>query len=150
MTDIALQFDPHTLTCDLALGGGDLVLDDGMTTAVIISLFSDARAESGDVIPDGTDNPRGWWADKATPLMAANGYRLGSKLWLLAREKQLPETKARAEAYARAALQWLIDDGFAVAIDVAVWFPTLAWMAITVAITAADGQTTTHQLQVPA
>ena len=45
--------------------------------------------------------------------------RIGSRLWLLAREKQLPETLRRAEEYAREALQWMTDKGVAQSVRVA-------------------------------
>lgn len=37
--------------------------------------------------------------------------RIGSRLWLLRRVKLTPQTQRDAEAYAREALQWLLDDG---------------------------------------
>ena len=60
--------------------------------------------------------------------------RYGSLLWLLAREKQIPCVLARAEAYAREALAWLITDGIASRVDVAASFPALGWLALEVAI----------------
>ena len=39
------------------------------------------------------------------------GDKLGSKLWLLLRQKITDETLNRAQEYAYDALKWLIDDG---------------------------------------
>jgi phage gp46-like protein len=100
---------------DLALIDGDLATDDGLRTAVALSLLCDRRAEPDDIIPDGTDNRRGWWADA---IADEDGDRWGSRLWLLNREKTLPEVRRRAEAYAREALAWLLEDGIATEIDV--------------------------------
>ena len=86
-----------------------------METAVVISLFTDRRAKAGDPIPDGVLNRRGWWGD-SFPDVA--GDQIGSRLWMLAREKQLPSVLARAREYALEALQWLIDDGIARAVNV--------------------------------
>ena len=69
MIDIALTFDPATFEFDLALAGAgdarDLQGDDGLLTAVIISLFTDARAHDDDPLPDErvgvTSDKRGWW-----------------------------------------------------------------------------------------
>lgn len=84
--------------------------DNGLETAIVISLFSDRRARPDDVLPDGSDDRRGWWGDS---VAAQDGDRIGSRLWLLAREKQLVSVLARSRDYAREALQWLVDDGVA-------------------------------------
>ena len=94
-------------------GGSDLVSGEDLHTAVLISLFTDRRAEASDTIPDGTDDRRGWWGD------AGQDYLIGSRLWLLNRAKQVPQTLVDAQGYCAEALQWLIDDGVAAKIDVA-------------------------------
>ncbi len=106
---------------DLENAGGVLATDNSLLTAVIVSLLTDRRAEPDDRLPiePGPASPlppdrRGWTGDALNPL----GRRVGSRLWLLAREKQLPETMRRAEEYAREALQWLVDDGHALSIRV--------------------------------
>lgn len=100
---------------DLTVSGPSLENDDGLETAVVISLFTDRRAKAGDPLPDGVLNRRGWWGD-SFPSVA--GDRIGSRLWMLAREKQLPSVLARAREYAIEALQWLIEDGVARAVNV--------------------------------
>ena len=118
MSDIAILF--KDLAGDFELIEGDLALDDdGLTTAVIISLFTDRRAAPDDPLPDDGDDRRGWWAD-AFP--AIEGDAIGSKLWLLSREKEVPAVAQRAREYAAEALQWLIDDGLATRIDVDAYF----------------------------
>ena len=57
-----------------------------LKTAVVISLFTDRRVNEEDV-PNGELN-RGYWGDMDLP----EGESLGSKLWLLKREKLTPET----------------------------------------------------------
>jgi phage gp46-like protein len=98
--------------------GGDLQTGDDLITAVLISLFTDRIANEDDEIPDGTDDPRGWWAD------AGERYPIGSRLWLLSREKQTNDTAMRARDYIVESLQWLIDDGVVARFDVDV-----AWVA---------------------
>jgi phage gp46-like protein len=87
-----------------------LAEDSGLETAIIISLFTDRRAEPDDVLPDNSGDLRGWWAD-AYP--AVDGDLIGSRLWLLSREKQLPEVLGKAKEYAEEALAWMIEDGVA-------------------------------------
>jgi phage gp46-like protein len=87
----------------------DLLTDEGMDTAVVLSLFTDALASEDDVLPDITEGDRrGWWADTN-----AREGPLGSRLWLLSREKQTETVRARAEFYTREALQWMLDDNVA-------------------------------------
>lgn len=106
MTDLALAYDRDAGAWDLVLDGADLATDDTLYPAVVLSLFNHARARTGDTIPDGTDNPRGWWADRAEPLARSDAPddRHGSRLWLLSREKQTPATLARVQQYAAEAL----------------------------------------------
>lgn len=131
MTDLSLSYVNKGLSqppaIDLALDGYDLAKEDGLRTAVIISLFTDRRAEADDEIPDGSDDRRGWWAGA-----------IGSRLWLLARAKETPDTLARARAYAIEALQWLIDDGVATAVEVTAEWARRGVLALRVVITLAD------------
>lgn len=129
--DIALIWkDGHG---DIMQSGTDLLTDDSIETAVIISLFTDRRAAPGDVIPDGTDNRRGWWGDtySETPT--------GSRLWLLSREKELESVLLRAEQYAAEALQWLIDDDLVSAIAITATNPADGELALRIDITLPDG-----------
>jgi phage gp46-like protein len=84
-----------------------------LVRAVVISLFTWRRANPDDALP-GTEK-MGWWGDN---FATVENDRIGSRLWLLLRAKVLPETVARAQEYAREALQWLIDDGVAARVDV--------------------------------
>lgn len=110
--DIATRFDVERLRGDWVLAQGGALGDDGLETSVLLSLFTDRRAEPDDVIPDGTTNRRGNWADAVT------GQPMGSRLWLLSREKSVDAVLPRAEAYARESLDWMREDGVADRIDV--------------------------------
>jgi phage gp46-like protein len=156
MSDLLTFFDGETFASDLATGSTDLSTDDGLATAVVISLFTDARARPDDVLPsegrapgDSASigaaagpqglrrNPRGWWGDLVPPAQASEDaprHRTGSRLWLLSREKQLPEILRKAEEYAREALQWLIEDGVASAIEVEASIPRDGWLALQIVI----------------
>jgi phage gp46-like protein len=74
-----------------------------------------------------------WWADPA----------MGSKLYLLARAKDLQRNQALAEAYTREALQPLIDSQRATAIDVASDWPHDGTLRLRTTITQAGGVTQT-------
>jgi phage gp46-like protein len=129
MSDIALRW--AVVAGDVAIEGDDLARDDGLETAVILSLFTDRRADDSDPLPDGHTDRRGWWGDDR-PAVA--GDRIGSRLWLLARETQRAQVLGRAEAYVREALAWLLTDQVAAAVDVTVEFTRPGWLGIAVAI----------------
>jgi len=116
MTDFVHVWSPDNLSGDWMLAPPSLESDADLKTAVIISLFSDRLAAADDVIPDATGatppDRRGWWADNDSD------GPIGSRLWLLTREKRTEATRQRAEFYAEEALQWLIADGVAQRIDV--------------------------------
>lgn len=136
MTDLALIWNDDDFSADIGLDVGALLLDDGLMTATIISLFSDARARTDDpVIEPGADR-RGWWGDMLSPV--AN-WEMGSKLWLLAREKQRQSVLSRARDYAGTALRWMVEDQIAAAVDVEAQFPRPAWLALRVTITRPNG-----------
>ena len=87
--------------------------DDDLRRAVYNSLFSWARASDSDELPG--DSKQGWWGDTYAD---DTGDHFGSKLWLLSRAKVTQETLLKAQDYAAAALQWMIDDGIAKSVDV--------------------------------
>jgi phage gp46-like protein len=83
---------------DVALVDSDLASDHGLTTAVLLSLFTDRRAEDDDTPPSGDDSDRrGWWADEFAEV---EGDKIGSRLWLLDRSKRTADVALRAEQYA--------------------------------------------------
>jgi len=131
MSDIRLTWNVHA--ADVSVTANDLATDDGLETAVILSLFTDRRATSADVLPEGQSDRRGWWGDDM-PLVADD--RIGSRLWLLGREKQLATVLVRAREYALEALQWLLDDGIAERVEVTAAFgPREGWVTLHVVIT---------------
>lgn len=129
MTDIALTWTG--VAADFAIAGNDLATDDGLETAVILSLFTDRRADDGDALPEGQTFRRGWWGD-AFPF--AEGDRIGSRLWLLSREKQAQDVVNRAREYAEEALQWLLDDKVADRLEVLAEIVRPGWLGLTVTI----------------
>lgn len=139
MSDIALAYIDGVI--DIDFGDGGTAVDDGLRTAVIISLFTDRRAEDGDVLPGGGDDLRGFWGDTWADVP---GDLTGSRLWLLGREKQMASVLRRAEQYAREALAWMLDDGVARAIDVVAFAPADGVMGLSVAITRPEGDVVTY------
>jgi phage gp46-like protein len=114
MSDIALKLG--TYAADLVLDQSDLQCDDGLETAILISLFTDHYVSSSE-LPAEELSQRGWWGDSVSFIPDDT---IGSKLWLLQREKITAETLQRAKSYAEQALQWLIDDNIVKSLEVSV------------------------------
>ena len=105
--DIGIFFDGTQF--DIGVEKGDLIKDEGLETAVIISLFTDQRVTIEE-LPDLIENQKGWWGDAITEI---DGDQIGSKLWLLSASKNIDENIGKYETYCNDALQWMIDDGLA-------------------------------------
>lgn len=130
--DILLAYSGQL--ADVQLKGRDILGDDSLYTAVLVSLFTDARASSADELPPELAQEadlRGYWGD----AIADDKQSIGSKLWLLHREKQLPRVVARAEHYATEALTWLVRDGLATAVQVTASNDTQGVLSLAVSVT---------------
>jgi phage gp46-like protein len=119
MTDVALVWNADEGSADFALAGGGLLLEEGLRTAVIVSLMTDGLARADDDLADGgvpDGDRRGWWGD--VPVTGQTARSIGSRLWLLRRAKATEGTRLRALTMAREALAWLVTDGVAERVDV--------------------------------
>lgn len=110
---------------DIAVDETGILEGSELKSAVIVSLFSDARAKQ-EQLPEGEVDRRGWWASP--------NEQYGSLIWVLAREKVTKATAERAKDFCRQALQWLVDDGIATAIEVVAEIKPLYSLAIWIKI----------------
>lgn len=112
MPGLCLTFGAHG-RFELAISSGergvDLMGDDGFLTAVIVSLFTDRRAAGDDPLPElrpgVKSDRRGWWGEQLS--QDDSEEPIGSRLWLLWREKDQASAVSRAQVYAEEALSWL-------------------------------------------
>ena len=112
MQDLAFVQGEETI--DLSLKDNDLVPENGLETAVLISLFSDRYIEKEN-LPPGIVNSRGHWSDSLNP----NNDRLGSRLWAIDRVGKLnAPTRAGIEEAARESLAWFVEEGIAESVEV--------------------------------
>lgn len=109
MTDIKTVWNVDELHADWEIFPGELANGDDFQTAAIISLFTDRVARTDDPYED--NDRRGWWGD------STDQNQLGSRLWLIRREKLTRDVALRSEEYAREALKWLVDDGVVMSVD---------------------------------
>jgi len=130
MSDITTVWDgSHG---DYMLAGAALARLNDLQTAVFVSLFTDRVAHPDDTLPDGTNDPRGWWADDAE-------VPIGSRLWLLDRSTLSQKTLQLAQDYGAEALQWMIDDGVCSKIDVTCSKEGRGFLAMQIALVRYDG-----------
>jgi phage gp46-like protein len=99
-----------------ALAVYSVALEDTLQTAVVLSLFSDRRAQADDILPSGVTDRRGWVGDE---FLGAQGDTWGSRLWLCYVGKVSGDVLERARFAATESLAWLVRDGIASRVDVA-------------------------------
>jgi len=142
--DIAIAWNAATQSGDWSVTGGDLTHDEGLRSAIMVSLLTDRRAEDDDALPDPRETDRrGWWGD--LPLEGEPPEdRIGSRLWLLARSKATTDTLRQAQQYAREALAWMTTDGLADTVDATAEWQGTRGEILAFAITITRGTTTTR------
>jgi phage gp46-like protein len=132
--DIAISWNNEIWRGDWSLApDGTLATGNDMETAITLSLMTDRTALPDDVIPDG-GSIRGYWADTYFR------YPLGSRLWLLWREKQTLTTARRAAMYAHEALTWLVDCGAARKVETDAEWVATGVLEVRIWVTAPTGE----------
>lgn len=86
---------------------GQIDVAEFFDTSLLYSIFGERRAAPEEVVEP--QLRRGW--------IGNDDYENGSKIWLLEQARLTRETLNRLRDEAEKALQWLVDDGFAVSID---------------------------------
>jgi len=102
---------------DILLQNGQPVMEQGLSTAVYITLFS------GD-----------WWAN----AVSEEAEKLGSELETVFSRTLSNQTRLDAEEYARQALKWMLDSGIAVSIEVEATILAGGTLGLSVRITQPD------------
>ena len=115
MGDVALEFITTEREADLVLEGADLKPDDSLRTAILISLFTHARADENTELPAGELERRGWWGDTYAELP---NDQIGSTLWTVSRGKLTAQLRGELERLASRSLRWLVQDGIAADVKV--------------------------------
>lgn len=143
MDVIALHWDPDLGGADLAVAGLDLASDDGLQTAVIISLFTDRRVDA-DEVPAGETDRAGWWGDGLSP----DEDPIGSRLWLLRRRKETPDLPVQAAQWGDEALAWLAAAGVATSVRTTAEWVAPGHMAIRPVIELPTGELRPYEFSI--
>lgn len=129
----AIIWNSGTGRGDVEITPAGLRQDDGLETMVLQILFTDIRADDSDVLPDGTDDLRGWVGD------TFSDQAWGSKLWLLDRSKLTTEVRNKAVTYAQTALDRHLKPDYASSVVVTGSIPQFQLLQLDIAITKRDG-----------
>lgn len=116
MSDILLEKIDSSYY-DISFENGDFKLTDGLDTAILMSLFTDKRADESEVIDQ--EQRRGWIGNEQNQN---NDYEIGSKLWLLYQARVNRDSLNRAIDYAMESLSWMQTDGILKNINVSAEF----------------------------
>ena len=103
---------------DIEFIAGQPVMDQGLETAVYISLFSSD-----------------WWGN----AISEQNEKLESKLEDIYNRNLSNKTRLDAEEYVRKALEWMIRLGIAKRIDVSASLPTPGWLGLEITIIEPNG-----------
>ncbi len=104
---------------------------DGLTHAVLQSVFNQGEATQNDRARMQSDERGGGW-------MEAFINEVGSRDWTLKREKVTEQTLGRAKRFLEEALTWLVDDKHVKAVTVEVFKVSATTIGRTVTLTLID------------
>ena len=107
---IQMTYDNVAQEGDLVRINKQFVDDLDLETAVLISIFTERRVEPGDEYSEINGYKGGWWGDAFEEV---EGDKIGSRMWLLRREKATLSNVNLARIYIEESLQWFLDDGVA-------------------------------------
>lgn len=132
---VKLEYNANSGSFDLSVVNGSIKTSADLETAIIISLFSDARSDE----PFINKNSRGYWAD----ILPGETGKTGSLWWLLQRSTITNNSINRARDWAIEALQWLLADGIAKSVDVQIMRVGIDSWSATVKIVRPSGDSKT-------
>lgn len=140
-TDLYVERDEDGIYDIVIEDDGDVKKTAGMDSALLISLFTDRRAN-----PDEVADPmlrRGWCGSQNTPNQQGN---VGSGIWLYEQCRLDVEEAIRMEAYQ--CLNWMVFDNLAKETDVKITTdPQDRRLNLSIKITAANGGVTNTGFQ---
>ena len=106
-TDIDVKFTNEKGYFDFSFAeDGDFELTQGLDSALVITFYTNQRADSTEVSTP--QNRSGWWGD----AFNEDGSKMGSRIWLLQNVAVNQTTLNKAIDYTTKAYQWLLDENY--------------------------------------
>lgn len=127
MSDLKIKL--QNAVFDFVKQDQDFAIDDGLETAIIVSLFSDKRVSLAEVRAGVVDTRGGWWGS-----FVEGQIETGSEIWLFERRKLTTQVAADIEDEAVAALQWMLGEGSVDKIEVTTVRPAINRLNMVIAI----------------
>lgn len=120
---------------DLTVSNSVLDTVDGLETAIIISLLTDARAPSSSV--QTPSRRRGWVGNIVN---ADSGRQLGSRLWTFYQSRLTDAVLNDIVVAAQESLNWMVEDGLAKSVAASVLRNDVRSVTVNIAITTIEGK----------
>ena len=98
---------------DINFVNGDFELTEGLSTALMMSIFCEQRDDAIEV-----PQMRGGWA--GNQFQAIDGFQQGSLIWTLYQSPTTEDVATQAQQFIEDGLAWLVEDGIAQDIQVEV------------------------------
>lgn len=140
MQDLLLQKNADGLY-DLAIADMDFSSVDGLQSAILVSLFTDARAPDSAVAD--ARSRRGWVGDVLT---AQIGRSLGSVLWTYDQSRLTQDIRNQIAVAAQRALTWMVDDGLARSVSARVSNSSTRGVTLQIDITPISGDVQSYSV----
>ena len=141
MIDAKVRPDNHG-RFDISIDSGQIEQEDGLETAIWVSLFTDARADSSQVARP--EYRRGWPGNLVSQV---EGRQLGGLLWLIDQRRLTQGTLNAAIDYARGALSWMVTDGLLLSVEVSGAIVPRYGIQLNVVLTSRSGATETKYVK---
>lgn len=108
-SDAVLTVAPSSGLYDFSIDqNGDIKTEEFFDTSLLYSIYGERRASPDEVVEP--QLRRGWIGN-------SEEFENGSKIWLLSQARLTRSNLNRLQDEAKKAIQWLVDDGYAVLID---------------------------------
>ena len=117
-------------TFDITFTDGDITADEGFETAIMASLFTDARASESQV--GSPEQRRGWLGNT---LSTVPGREVGGLMYLAEQRRLTQDTVNENVDFAQKSLAWMTEDRLAQRIDVSGELIPKKGVRLTIAIT---------------
>ena len=117
-------------TFDITFTDGDITADEGFETAIMASMFTDARASESQV--GAPEQRRGWLGNT---LSTVPGREVGGLMYLAEQRRLTQDTVNENVDFAQKSLAWMTEDRLAQRIDVSGELIPKKGVRLTIAIT---------------